>query len=145
MSVDGRVIFNRTESAPVGVYWRQDRLPEKGEWAVVSADAASPIWIADNGYLAHGWPILKRVVGVPGDEVCRTGQAVTINGKYTAVALIRDGAGDDLPAWRGCFVVGHDAFFLLNDHPHSLDGRYFGATKIDDVRGRARLLFQISN
>lgn len=34
-------------------------------------------------------------------------------------------------------MLGEGEIFLLNDHPYSLDGRYFGATDIDDILGVA--------
>lgn len=142
VSNDDKFIWNRTESAPTGLYWCLDRAPEKQEWAVVSAGAPSSIWIAERNYLAPGWPIIKRVAGVAGDKICRHGTMVKINNKRVATAMARDGEGRALPAWSGCFILAPNEFFLLNDHPKSLDGRYFGATKKEDVSGAARLLIR---
>lgn len=136
------LIWNRTASAPQGLYWRSGGPLDYDEWAVVSGGAPTSIWIAEHNYLARGWPVIKRVRGLSGDEICRLNGAVSINGKEVATALKKDSSGGELPVWRGCFVLSDGEVFLLNDHPRSLDGRYFGATDIDDVTGVARLLIK---
>ena len=60
-----RLIWNRTESAPIGLYWRSDGPLTLNGWAVASADAPSAKWIAGRGYLAPDWPSIKRVRGLP--------------------------------------------------------------------------------
>jgi conjugative transfer signal peptidase TraF len=136
------VIWNRTESAPKGLYWRSDRPLKIYGWAVVSCKAPASVWISQNGYLARDWPIIKRVRGLAGDEICRVDTAVSINGNSVAIALKTDSSGKKLPVWQGCFTVSETEVFLLNDHPRSLDGRYFGATKLENVTGAARLLIE---
>ena len=138
------LIWNRTESAPPGLYWRNDSPLALNGWAVVSGKAPAAIWISERGYLAPGWPIIKRVRGLPGDEICRENSNITINKVLVAGALHADSQGNALPDWRGCHRLNEDEVFLLSDHPRSLDGRYFGPTNIEDVRGSARLLIDIS-
>jgi len=143
-TTDGWLLWNRTESAPKGLYLREGGVLRKGDWAIVSADAPSAIWIAEHGFLAPGWPIIKRVAGVPGDETCRKNERVFVNRALVAVALETDSAGRKLPAWSGCKTLQDGEFFLLNDHPRSLDGRYFGATKSEDIDGKARFLWSVA-
>lgn len=137
------LVWNRTDSAPKGLYWRSDGPLTSGRWAIVSGNAPAAIWIAENGYLERGWPIIKRVRGVPGDEICRHGSHIFINKNLVAEALIEDSSGHLLPVWSGCFTLSEAQVFLLNDHPRSLDGRYFGATQIDHVTGAACLLIKV--
>jgi len=141
---DGMFLWNRTESAPEGLYLQEGGAPRKGDWAIVSARAPSAIWIAEHGFLAPGWPIIKRVAGVPGDEICRDNERIFVNNILVAVALETDSAGRKLPAWSGCKTLQDGEFFLLNDHAHSLDGRYLGATIADDIAGKARLLWSVA-
>ena len=47
---------------------------------------------------------------------------------------------DALPVLEGCSVLQEDQFFLLNKHPDSLDGRYFGAIERSELVGVARPL-----
>lgn len=134
-------VWNRTESAPKGLYRQSDGPLTLGGWAVVSADAPSAFWISNSGYLAADWPIIKRVRGLPGDEVCRESLTILINGEAVARALETDSRGQELPVWRGCFTINADQVFLLNDHERSLDGRYFGVTNVSDIRGSAVLVW----
>jgi len=139
---DARLVWNRTESAPKGLYFITRDIPATGDWALLSGDAASAQWIADNGYLGPDWPIIKRVAASEGDEICRKGNDVFINQTLAAIALDADSMGKKLPRWEGCFTLGNSEVFLLNNHPRSLDGRYFAAEKRDDLKGRAHLLFR---
>ena len=43
--------------------------------------------------------------------------------------------------WEGCKVLEADEVFLLNPHPRSIDGRYFGPIKIGDLGGTLVLLW----
>lgn len=138
---DARLVWNRTESAPKGLYFITGDIPATGDWALLSANAASAAWIADEGYLGPDWPIIKRVAASEGDEICRHGNEVFINETLAAIALDADNAGKKLPQWEGCLTLETDEIFLLNNHPRSLDGRYFGAEKRDDLIGRGLLLF----
>ena len=137
-------LWNRTDSAPQGLYRVSAKPPQNGDWAVVSADATSAIWIAEHGFLGADWPTIKRVRGLPGDKICRNDARITINGTHVADALDVDSRGRDLPQWRGCLIVKFEEVFLLNDHPRSLDGRYFGATSRRDLAGTAHLVWQVS-
>jgi len=136
-------LWNRTESAPKGLYRLSDGALTLNAWAVVSADAPSAEWIQTRGYLPPDWPIIKRVRGLFGDKICRENHSIAINGELVATALKADSTGQNLPAWQGCFTVKADEVFLLNDHPRSLDGRYFGVTKTEDVRGSAVLIWRV--
>ena len=137
------LLWNRTESAPKGLYWRSDSPLTRNGWAVVSGKAPAAIWISEHGYLQRDWPIIKRVRGMSGDLVCRESNVISISKIPVAEALISDRSGQKLPVWSGCFTLKDDEIFLLNDHPRSLDGRYFGITKRHDVTGSARLLISV--
>jgi len=137
------VIWNRTESAPKGIYLITRSEVKAGDWAALSGESATAKWIAENGYLGEGWPIIKRVAASEGDEICRTEEKVFINKSLTAIALGADSAGEKLPRWEECITLQADQVFLLNNHPRSLDGRYFGAENRKNLLGRARLLFRL--
>lgn len=132
-----KVIWNRTTSAPEGLYWLRDEPFTKGRWVVLSARSGPAQWAEARGYVGKDWPILKRVSGVSGDEICRKGVDVFINDQPVAIALISDAKGRDLPAWDGCITLRNGEAFLLSPHPSSLDGRYFGAVREADILGVA--------
>ena len=136
-----KVIWNRSASAPQGLYWLRDAPLTKGHWAVLSASSGPAKWAAARGYIGEDWPLLKRVSGLPGDTICREGTAVSINGQKAAEALLVDRMHRDLPVWEGCITLAAGEVFLLSPHPSSLDGRYFGAVREADILGVAAPLF----
>lgn len=139
-----RLIWNRTASAPIGLYWVKDGPITYDRWAVLSPKSDASEWAEHNGYAGKDWPLLKATAGLPGDKICRENETILINGEVRAIALEQDGLQRDLPVWSGCRVLAADEIFLLNNHPKSLDGRYFGVTKLEDVDGSAVLLFEVS-
>ena len=64
-----------------------------------------------------------------------------MRGVHVADAMDADTLGREMPAWEGCKVLRADEVFLLNPHPRSIDGRYFGPTKVDDLGGVLVLLW----
>lgn len=133
------LVWNASASAPIGLYRieRPDRL-EVGDYLLVRPNETLAKFIVERGYLPENIPLLKRVAALPGDEICRESQAIFINEIRVADAQMFDSFGREMPAWSGCFTLQSDQIFLLNDPERSLDGRYFGATKFDDVIGAAQ-------
>lgn len=122
-----RLLWNASASAPIGLY-RLDAsaAPQVGDLVAITPPADLEAWLAQRHYLPTGVPMLKRVAGLPGARVCRSGDFVTVDGVGVARALLRDRAGRSLPFWLGCRLVGAREIFLINAAPASLDGRYFG-------------------
>ncbi|WP_285294073.1 S26 family signal peptidase [Aureimonas altamirensis] len=134
-----RLLWNVTASAPVGFYTIEpaDRLDVPELVAIMPPEPLAGFMVA-RGYVGRGVPLLKRVVGLPGQRVCRTGRTVTVDGVAMGDALDRDRIGRELPVWRGCRVVARDELFLMNSEVgDSLDGRYFGPLPASAVVGRA--------
>jgi conjugative transfer signal peptidase TraF len=136
-----KVIWNRTPSAPEGLYWLRNEPFTKGRWVVLSARSGPAQWAQARGYVGKDWPLLKQISGVPGDEICRNEVDVFINDQPVAIALVFDHKGRDLPVWDGCVTLVEGELFLLSPHPSSLDGRYFGAIREADILGSAVPLF----
>ena len=133
------LIWNASASAPIGLYG-VERASALNVADLVIVKPPEPIaqFLADGGYLPIGVPLLKYVAALPGQEVCRTGFVITIDGTAIGDARERDSRGRPLPVWTGCHVVGNDEVFLLNPlSPNSLDGRYFGVLPSASIVGRA--------
>lgn len=137
-----RLIWNRTESAPIGLYWRSDGPLTLNGWAVVSARSEAAGWTSENGFTGADWPLVKRIAGLPGDEICRENETILINQSVAAEALLEASGSLSLPRWQGCHVLQDGEVFLLNEHPRSLDGRYFGIMQDSDLEGVAILLWE---
>ncbi|MDA7946075.1 MAG: S26 family signal peptidase [Hyphomicrobiaceae bacterium] len=133
-----KVIWNASQSVSVGLYFVQDRDPARGDLVLVRF----PDWVAliasRRDYLFPDLPAVKKVAALSGDVVCRLEETITINGMPVATAQRRDGWGRKMPLWSGCRMLKAGEVFLLNDHPQSFDGRYFGVTGMSDVIGVAR-------
>jgi len=134
-----KLVWNATASAPVGFYTIEpaDRI-EVPELVAVMPPEPLAGFMVERGYVGRGVPLLKRVVGLPGQRVCRTGRDILIDGSAIGSALARDRLGRELPVWQGCRVIADGQLFLMNwDVPDSLDGRYFGPIPASSVIGRA--------
>ena len=135
-----KIVYNGSPSAPIGLYWI-DRAPiERRDFALVRVPKRVRNLVEARGYLPPAVPLIKRVAGVDGDRVCRRDGRISINGKVVASAQDADSMGRPLPEWRGCHILTRRTVFLLQDHPRSFDGRYFGPVDRRQILGRARLI-----
>ena len=138
-----KLLWNASASAPIGFY----TIHFDGPFDVtdlVAVDAPEPLatFMAERGYLPKGVPLLKRILGVSGQTVCRSDLSVTIDGLEMGDALPGDRAGRDLPIWQGCRRIPSGAVFLMNWQVRdSLDGRYFGPLPASSLIGRATPLY----
>ncbi|MBN9567009.1 MAG: S26 family signal peptidase [Alphaproteobacteria bacterium] len=138
-----KLVWNASASTPVGFYMIADAGPVEVT-DLVAVDAPEPLatFLSDRGYLPRGVPLLKRVAGLPGQRVCRTGLAITVDSVPMGDALVRDRRGRWLPVWQGCRLVADGELFLMNWQVRdSLDGRYFGSLPATAVIGRATPLY----
>lgn len=136
-------LWNASASAPVGLYLiRPDKYLEVPDLVAIAPPTPLAHMLDQHGYLPLGVPLLKRIVALPGQQVCRHDHAVTVDGIAMAEAREQDSAGRTLPVWQGCQRIDDGDIFLLNwQHPDSLDGRYFGPLSQSAVIGRAVPLF----
>ena len=134
-----RLIWNATASAPIGFYTVVPAdVVEVPELVVIAPPEPLERFMVERGYIGRGVPLMKRVAALPGQQVCRTGDAVTVDTVPIGGALDRDRRGRPLPVWQGCRTLAAGELLLLNpDHPDSLDGRYFGPLRASAVLGRA--------
>ena len=99
-------------------------------------------FLAEGGYLPRGVPLLKRVLALRGQTVCRIGRAITVDSLAVGDARERDSHGRALPLWQGCRVIAEGDVFLMNrQSANSFDGRYFGPLPVASVVGRAKPLW----
>lgn len=132
-------IWNVSASVPIGLY----RLRPTESFHVTELVAVQPpeplATLLDlNGYLPVGVPMLKRILALPGQTVCRSGLTISVDDMAMGEARDRDGRGRPLPKWQGCRVVRDGELFLMNwQSDDSLDGRYFGFLPASAVIGRA--------
>ena len=132
-------IWNVSESVPLGLYHLQ--APKQltlTELVAIRPPEPLASFLDLNGYLPVGVPMLKRVLALPGQTVCRSGLIIAVDGIEMGQARERDSRGRPLPAWHGCRVIATDELFVMNwQSVDSLDGRYFGPIPASAVIGHA--------
>lgn len=133
------LIWNASASVPIGLYHVQptDHLAV-ADLVVVTPPEPVATFLAERDYLPLGVPLLKRILALPGQTVCRNHLAVMIDGVVMSFARERDHLGRPLPAWQGCHMIAEGEVFLMNwQSGDSLDGRYFGPLPAVSILGRA--------
>lgn len=134
-----KLIWNASASAPIGFYTVEpaDRL-EVSELVAVMPPEPLADFMVERGYVGRGVPLLKHVLGLPGQRVCRAGRIITVDGFEMGEALDRDRIGRNLPIWQGCHIIADGELFFMNRQVRdSLDSRYFGPIPASSVIGRA--------
>ena len=136
-------LWNASDSVPIGLY----RLRSASKFVVTELVAVQPpeplaTFLSERGYLPRSIPMLKRVLALPGQTVCRDRLTIIVDKIQIGEARERDSRGRPLPAWLGCHVVAEDEVFLMNwQSADSLDGRYFGVLPTTAIVGRAEPLW----
>lgn len=136
------LVWNASASAPVGLYLvTSPHDIRAGEMVIAWTPEPARSLAAERRYLPSNVPLVKRVGAVAGDRVCAIGEAIWVNGRHVGARRGVDGAGRPMPAWTGCHELIAGEYFLLMESANSFDGRYFGATRREDLVGRAVLLW----
>ena len=134
-----RLIWNASASVPIGLYAVQPAgALYVNELLVVMPPEPLAAFLDERRYLPEGVPLLKHVLALPGQTVCRSDRTIIVDGVAVGDALDRDHYIRPLPVWHGCRVVaGGDVFLMNRQSEDSLDGRYFGPLPTTAVVGRA--------
>ncbi len=137
--VSPKLVWNASASVPIGLYSvHAAGALHVTELVVVRPPEALASFLDARRYLPKGVPMLKRILALPGQTVCRTDRTITVDGIAMGQALDHDRSGRALPVWRGCRVVAGDEVFLMNwQSEDSFDGRYFGPLPASTIVGRA--------
>jgi conjugative transfer signal peptidase TraF len=134
------IIWNASDSVPIGLYWIEQRQPKIGEIAVVRPPDWVSLYASSRGYLPEKIWLLKPVSAVSGTVVCRIGNFIFVDGKLVVRARKFDSQKRILPVWKGCRVLKINEVFLLAKPRNSFDSRYFGPINRSEVHGVAALL-----
>ena len=92
------LIWNASASAPIGLYAVQ----AADDLAVTDLVAVMPPpliaeFLADRGYLPNGMPLLKRILALPGQTICRNGLDILAYGATYGRARERDNDRSQAP------------------------------------------------
>lgn len=131
-----RVGVNVTESLPYSVF-----LVSLDERPSAPGDYLAFEWRRNQFYERHKL-FMKKIVGVPGQTISVHGNDIFLDGKLVAHAKTESKKGVHLsPIEPGVIPAG--SFFVLGEHPDSLDSRYSvtGLVAGDRALGRGYVLF----
>jgi conjugative transfer signal peptidase TraF len=131
------LIWNASDSVPIGWYLVSKRRPNIGEIAVIRPAEWVQIYASSRGYLPKDVWLLKPIYAVHPSIICRFGRYVFVNGKHAAKAKFVDKMGRVLPVWKGCKALKPNQYFVLGHHRDSFDSRYFGPVDKSQVVGAA--------
>jgi len=140
-----RYLWNASDSVPIGFYLIQPT----GRLFITELVAVLPpeptaTFLEAGRFLPRGIPMLKRVLALPGQTVCREGLTITVDKSSVGEARAQDRSGRPLPNWQGCHVVADGEVFLMNwRSADSLDGRYFGVLPTSAIVGKADPLWTV--
>jgi conjugative transfer signal peptidase TraF len=133
-------IWNASPSVAVGLYRVDQATHDVGDLVVLRLPAGIAALAARRGYLPRSAYLLKPIVAVEGDRVCRFGTHVFVRRRFVTFAHPADSTGRAMPTWHGCRTLKTRQVFVLADHPASFDSRYFGPLDANSIAGRAVLL-----
>lgn len=79
--------------------------------------------------------LIKRVIGLPGEEIVVSGTSVYVGGRYLSESYVAQ--GESASTW-GPFVLGPDEYLMLGDNrTNSNDSRFFGPVLRGAIIGKA--------
>ena len=140
-----------TPSAPRGVYRVVSGDLTRDSLIVFCLPSSLASLGRTRGYLPHGHcegqvlPLLKPVVGLPGDIVEVSEQGIRVNGvRYSGSSRAEtDTPGRTLPAIAaGRYLVHAGEVWVLSTYaPNSWDSRYYGPVNVEQVLGVAHPLW----
>jgi len=137
--VASHLIWNRTPSLPLGLYWLSRGVPataaKPGALVAFAVPDGVRSLVEERHYLPPGAMLVKPVVAIPGDRVCTDGTAFTVNGRSLGGILTQDSAGRPLPHYEGCGAVSKGWLFVASHYAKSFDSRTFGPLPDRAIRG----------
>ena len=128
--------FNISNSLPVGVY-KKNSITEKNVslGSFVSFPVPSSVeYLTSRDWLSLKIPLIKPIIGLPGDNVCLSPEGLKVNSKYVGAVAAADSKGLPLPHVNFCRNLKEGELWVGSTRiPNSFDSRYFGPIKKTDL------------
>lgn len=147
------VRFNWTASAPVGFYLQRPLQLARGELVLLCLPPRVEALGRRRGYLPVGQcdggssPVLKQLVGLPGDTIELSRSLLAVNGEVVASSPTHasDSAGRPLAHVPfGSRILPPGEVWVLGANPaRSWDSRYFGQIPIESLKASVRPILTV--
>ena len=136
------LLYNPSESAPVGWY-KLDKNTEikAGDMVAVYAPEWARKLADERRYIPYDNPLIKRVVAIEGDRVCRKNNRISVPKYADIIVHERDSLGREMPVWSECRILNPgEIFFISASDISGFDSRYFGPVGPDDILGKVKFM-----
>lgn len=151
------ICINVTPSYPFGLYLNhfcEDPIACKNGLVLVCLDPAHPVIqkalhykILPPGTGCYGKtaPLIKKLVGTPGDQVEVSNKGISINGRLLENSKIKFKRFEMSVHPGDTYTLQPGQYWVMSDfNPNSLDSRYFGAVTREQITQCSRPLFIIN-
>lgn len=90
-------------------------------------------------YVERNKPLAKRILGIPGDQIQKVGNVITVIPTPLVLPLLKKTSKGQPLTPLSFTIIPEGYVFVAGDHPKSFDSRYseFGLVNIENIRGRA--------
>ena len=136
-------ILNISQSLPIGIYQKIDNHDYKiDDYVIVKVPEEYKEFMYSRGYMGtdefSAKTMLKKIKGVNGDSFEIIGEDLIKNDtEILAKILNKDSKGRNLPKISK-ITLKNGEYFLLGEHPYSLDSRYLGKFEEKDILYKVR-------
>ncbi|MFZ9035033.1 MAG: signal peptidase I [Francisellaceae bacterium] len=133
------ISYQGTASMPEGYYLTYPvGAIRRGDVVLFQPDSKLQRYILKRGWLQKPIPLLKEVVGIPGDWLCIEDKVVYINKHKIAIIKTRDNKNRPLAHFHFCGRIPPSNYFLegISD-PDSFDSRYYGLIDKTQILSKA--------
>lgn len=117
----------------------RDRAFSRGEIVAVDLPSRARELLADAGFELASSRLMKRVAGLPGDQV-----RVDAGGVWVRIATglaLAPTLGRPPESFHRTFTLGPEEYLLLGDTEDSFDARYWGPVRKDAIEASASILY----
>lgn len=140
---DPVLLYNRTESAPIGWYFvEQEEDYSNGDRVAAWLSETAQEIALDRGYLPENAPVIKTIFAGPGDMYCVKRDQIIINNSTRFRTLRLDSKRRAMPeAPGGCRRLNSAEYLLMSDRTSgSFDSRYVGPFDRSQIIGKVVLV-----
>lgn len=127
------IAINLTPSAPLGIYLTYNgKKLKKGDYIIYKMNPNYEKYIDEN---MRDLMTIKQIAATCGDKIRIIGDDIYINKTYMGKMI------EGIPTvLSNEMVLKNDEVFTMSKNSNSLDGRYYGAIKVKDIKSKAILL-----